>query len=366
MPRQLRLHVIGGCFYIFQRCHSHHLLFSESDDYRWFEGAVGEALLAHDARAIAYSGLPREIHLLVKTKQLSVAKVMKTLMRGLCHRIHRRDGVLCKFPFRYRSVLIEPETCLARTVRYIHLRHPQESAECASSHHHYCKSSNFPWLSKDELFEQLRYADGEGEASDVDDLARYVRLMETQPILREIQAFERCQDGKAQVLGSPMFMPRVRQRAHLDENTALDELTERAVARLRAKGFNVTADELRSTSRNRKLSLGRSMVVHEATVVNHIATLKEVAEYFNRSSASLSVALQTAQSTRPEYFNQSVAAALKPIMSSAAVESTLKQVFFERTRDPVSEDEEDEDSAPQKGRRRMRRRFGPTRRHDAM
>ena len=92
---------------------------SDRDDFlKRLETILGET----QTPCYAWSLMPNHVHLLLRTGNTPIARVMRQLLSGYAgrfNRLHRRAGHL--FQNRYKSILCQEESNLLELVRYIHL-----------------------------------------------------------------------------------------------------------------------------------------------------------------------------------------------------------------------------------------------------
>lgn len=97
-------------------------IFRGSEDYGDFLARLGTILQGAQVRCYAWALLPNHFHLLLRSGEVPLSRVMRSLMTGYAvafNRRHRRKGHL--FQNRYKSVICEEDPYLLELVRYIHL-----------------------------------------------------------------------------------------------------------------------------------------------------------------------------------------------------------------------------------------------------
>jgi REP element-mobilizing transposase RayT len=97
-------------------------IFLSLADYQHFAERLGLVLIQGGAQCLAWSLMPNHYHLLLRTGDLPLTRLMARQLTsytlGFNHR-HGRQGYL--FQGRYKSILCEEEPYLLELVRYIHL-----------------------------------------------------------------------------------------------------------------------------------------------------------------------------------------------------------------------------------------------------
>ena len=122
MPRKSRIDAPGALQHVIGRGINRQEIFSDKDDYKGFLERLEGILLDSNTPCYAWVIIPNHFHLLLRTGQLSVSRVMQRLLTGYAvnyNRRHRRVGHL--FQNRYKSILCQEDSYLLELVRYIHL-----------------------------------------------------------------------------------------------------------------------------------------------------------------------------------------------------------------------------------------------------
>jgi REP element-mobilizing transposase RayT len=122
MPRKARIDAVGALHHIICRGIEGQRIFRDDNDRDNFVKRLGKLLKDSSTPCYAWALIPNHFHLLLRTGNLPVAKVMQRLLTGYAayyNRRHRRHGHL--FQNRYKSILCQEDTYLLELVRYIHL-----------------------------------------------------------------------------------------------------------------------------------------------------------------------------------------------------------------------------------------------------
>jgi REP element-mobilizing transposase RayT len=122
MPRKARIDAPGALHHIICRGIERRKIFRTDFDRNDFIERLEENLLEADTPCYAWALMPNHLHLLLRTGNVPVAKVMSRLLSGYAgsfNRRHRRAGHL--FQNRYKSILCQEDAYLLELVRYIHL-----------------------------------------------------------------------------------------------------------------------------------------------------------------------------------------------------------------------------------------------------
>ncbi|RPJ00436.1 MAG: transposase, partial [Deltaproteobacteria bacterium] len=122
MPRQPRLDAPGLLQHVMARGIQRCRIFRDHEDYADFLARLGTVLTATQTRCYAWALLPDHFHLLLRSQEARLSRVMRSLMTGyavMFNRRHRRNGHL--FQNRYKSIICEEEPYFLELIRYIHL-----------------------------------------------------------------------------------------------------------------------------------------------------------------------------------------------------------------------------------------------------
>jgi putative transposase len=122
MPRLARLDAPGLLQHVMARGIEGREIFKDDQDRKLFLGRLAIVLDESQTQCYAWSLLPNHFHLLLRTSQTPLSKVMRRLMTGYAvtfNRRYKRSGHL--FQNRYRSIVCEEDPYLLELIRYIHL-----------------------------------------------------------------------------------------------------------------------------------------------------------------------------------------------------------------------------------------------------
>ncbi|MBW1796645.1 MAG: transposase, partial [Deltaproteobacteria bacterium] len=122
MPRQARLDAPGVLQHVMARGIECREIFKDDQDRKSFLERLAIILEETQTQCYAWALIPNHFHLLFRTGQAPLSKVMRRLMTGYAVTFnirHRRSGHL--FQNRYKSVVCEEDSYLLELTRYIHL-----------------------------------------------------------------------------------------------------------------------------------------------------------------------------------------------------------------------------------------------------
>ena len=132
MPRQGRIDAPGALHHVICRGIERRRVFRRDSDRDDLIERLESILRDTETACYAWALLPNHFHLLLRTGNTPIARVMRKLLSGYAgrfNRLHRRSGHL--FQNRYKSILYQEEPYLLELVRYIHLN-PLRAKQVAS------------------------------------------------------------------------------------------------------------------------------------------------------------------------------------------------------------------------------------------
>lgn len=126
MARPLRLELPGAVYHLTTLGNAGQPVFREAEDSELFLEIVGQACARFDWRCLAYCLLPDRYHLVVETRQPTLARGMRQINGRYTQAFNRRHGVGGHlFQGRYRAVMVEKPGFVAAVCRDT-LRRPLE------------------------------------------------------------------------------------------------------------------------------------------------------------------------------------------------------------------------------------------------
>jgi REP element-mobilizing transposase RayT len=122
MSRRARIDAPGALHHVICRGIERRRIFWQDSDREDFLGRLETILADSQTPCYAWALMPNHFHLLLRTGNTPIARLMRQLLSGYAgrfNRLHRRPGHL--FQNRYKSILCQKEPYLLELVRYIHL-----------------------------------------------------------------------------------------------------------------------------------------------------------------------------------------------------------------------------------------------------
>jgi putative transposase len=122
MPRGPRLDFTGALHHVIVRGIERRRIFRSEADRALFLERLAEWVLESRAGLYAWALMPNHAHLLLRTGQLPLSRLMQAWLSAystMFNRCHRRSGHL--FQNRFKSTLVEEDRYLRQLLAYIHL-----------------------------------------------------------------------------------------------------------------------------------------------------------------------------------------------------------------------------------------------------
>ena len=296
MSRRPRLNIPGGTYYVVQHGGARRPIFSCEDDYALFETLVIAGLRRHGATAYAYCWTPDAIHLVLRTGETPIGRLMQGLTSRYARSIHLREGESGHFfRTRYQAALVDAEAYLAKLVHYIH--HipglADGTADLAtyghSSHRAYLGETPTPWVNTRAVLGMFD--------TDRDEIEAYREMMARTPAAHDIEHFRNGGEVDLRVIGGPDFLAGLPRHARkYRSKLSLDQIIGTVT-----RALGVDRDHVMSSSRQRDLALARALIAWFA-IERRVATLTEVARRLNRDPSTLSVAISRYRVLRQDLF----------------------------------------------------------------
>ena len=165
MPRKARIDAPGALHHVIVRGIERRKIFLDDADRDRFVERLSVVIDETQTACFAWALIPNHFHLLLRTGNEGVSRVMQRLLTGYAvtfNRRHRRQGHL--FQNRYKSILCQEDAYLLELVRYIHLN-PLRAGIVGSlselEKHPYCgyrsffKTGGRPWQNTEYVLKQF-------------------------------------------------------------------------------------------------------------------------------------------------------------------------------------------------------------------
>ncbi len=319
MPRQARLDVSGALHHIMIRGVNRGDIFNDKQDKQKFLKRFGANVTEAKCSVYAWTLMSNHVHLLFKSGEKGISSVMRKQLTWYAihfNRRHGRTGHL--FENRYKSILCEEDKYLLALIRYIHLN-PIRAGIVKNME----ELDNYPWSGHSVIMGKYKHEwmdaeyvlaqfGGSGKRAKTE-YRKFVeegipmgRIPEltggglirshggwSQVVSMRRRGKERLESDE-RVLGDSEFVNRILEEAEEKERRQLkirrygrsieDIITEQSA------DFGVSAAELRSGSRRRKVSRARAAIAKICTEELGM-TAAEIARHLGVNTSAITKAL---------------------------------------------------------------------------
>jgi REP element-mobilizing transposase RayT len=211
MARPLRIEYPDAWYHVMNRGRRHEAIFLDSKDYQTFIDLLKAVSGMFKAQIAAYALMPNHYHLLLRTPEANINRIMRHvggIYTQIFNRRHGHDGQL--FRGRYKAILVDESEYLLGLVRYIH--HNPLKAGMVDAFEDYEWTSHHGYLSDGEAWEWLYREPVLQEFSSRLDTARkgYRRYMARDDDEKVEQVFAR--QNLPAILGGKEFIQKIKDR----------------------------------------------------------------------------------------------------------------------------------------------------------
>lgn len=314
MPRQGRIHIVGGIYHIMQRGIERRDIFNDEEDREEFLDRLSNGLKETNHKCYAWSLMPNHFHLLIRSGNKTISELMRKLLTGYAmyfNRKYKRSGYL--YQNRYKSILSQEDSYLLELVRYIHLnplrakmvKDVKELNEYKWSGHSVLMGNReLSWQSTGEILERFgrkrkesikKYAEfiedgkeiGRKEEYSGGGLKRSFGGWSGVMALRKMKEYHRSDE---RIIGDGEFVEGVLKEAEEKERRK-EKLKKEGwnlgrIAELISREYNIKKEEIKRRSRQNKQSEARKVLMYIASKELGISGI-EIANYLGISGVAV-------------------------------------------------------------------------------
>ncbi|MFH1504962.1 MAG: transposase [Candidatus Omnitrophota bacterium] len=210
MSRPLRIEYPGAWYHIMNRGRRREEIFLDAKDYRKIFSIIEECTRRLELEVYAYSLLPNHYHLLIRTPQGNLSRIMRHLNGVYAQDFNKRYGLEGSvFRGRFKSIVVEEESYLLALLRYIH-QNPVRAQIVKKAYEHrwtshraFMRKQERPkWLKVKPIL--MRFSRYEKEAAREFD--RFVQDEESRELLRRLQG-----ENWPAILGGESFVAKMKE-----------------------------------------------------------------------------------------------------------------------------------------------------------
>ena len=280
MPRSARLDQPGFLQHVIVRGIEKRDIFLDDNDRADFVRRLSTLLQETETECLAWVLMTNHVHLLLRPKEIKLARLMRRLLTGYAVRFNRRyqrSGHL--FQNRYKSIVCEEDPYLLELVRYLHLNPVRAGLVKRmegldrfrwSGHAVLMGHRDMPGQNTEEVLSyfgrQLKAARRKYREFVIRGISQGRREELTGGGLRRVRQLtgrDETEPFDERILGSGEFVERLRGgEVHSDNISGrmpIDELVERV-----AKTFGTQGENLKRRDRSREVVNARNMICYFA------------------------------------------------------------------------------------------------------
>lgn len=285
MPRKPRLHSPGAVYHVMLRGNARQDIFFDTDDRLRFLAFLQDGMERFGFRVHGYCLMTNHLHLALQVGDIPLSRIMQNLALRYTKWVNwrqNRGGHL--FQGRYKAIMIEADNHLAQLVAYLHLN-PVRAGMCAqavdypwSSQRAYLGMEHTPWLTMQSVLALF--------SSNPPKARRLFRdFVETSTSDGHRPEFHGRNTTDSRVFGNDSFVEEVlRNEPERPVSVTMDHVLAAVY-----ETCGLTAEEMRSASRGRRIAQGRALAAWG--VLNLCdGTLTELGKRVRRDVSSLSSA----------------------------------------------------------------------------
>ena len=163
MARPLRLEFAGALYHVTSRGDRCEPIYEDGTDREEWLAVVGVGLERFNASAIAYCLMSNHFHLVVRTHEANLSRLMRHLNGVYTQRYNRRHAKVGHlFQGRFKAILVDEDAYFLEVCRYVDLNPVRagmmkraQDWPWSSYRAHAGRSAGVPWLDSGELHRQL-------------------------------------------------------------------------------------------------------------------------------------------------------------------------------------------------------------------
>jgi putative transposase len=286
MARGPRLDAAGTMHHVIVRGIERGEIFRGKRDREDFLARLGRIVEEGQATCFAWVLIPNHVHLLLRTGEAPLARLMRRLLTGYAVSFnlrHQRSGHL--FQNRYKSIVCEEEAYLLELIRYIHLNciraglvkdmHALDRYRW-SGHSVLMGYEDRPWQAKDEVLSYFGRRQGAAKKKYRQFVSEGISLGRRQDLIGGVQRLTRGErDGDARrrwdnrILGSEAFIERLlaEEEGIIHERDLLKRrrINVEELLHFIGQQFGVTKEEIQGGSQRRVVARARSVFCYVGT-----------------------------------------------------------------------------------------------------
>jgi REP element-mobilizing transposase RayT len=278
------MHFSGALYHVISRGNRKQGIFLDEKDLEKFLAYLSDYKERYTFQLYAYALMKNHLHLLLEVKDISLSRIMQSLLYRYTRYFNWRHGEVGHlFQGRYKAILCDKDAYLLELVRYIHLNPVR--AKMAKSPEDYAWTGHLSYL-------------GRGERPLIDEDCVLEQFNDKKPLGRRgyrqfvwegisgghDEKYYQVKDQR--YLGENSFVERV-EKEEKERQSWVYELPLAAISEEISIAIGIPGDKLYSRRRDREGARGRGIVGYLARKISDYG-VKEIADHFGRSPVAIS------------------------------------------------------------------------------
>jgi REP element-mobilizing transposase RayT len=274
-------------YHVISRGNQQQNIFLDERDLRKFLSYLSEYKQKYRFRLYAYALMKNHFHLLTEVEKPPLSRIMQSLLFRYTRYFNWRYGKVGHlFQGRYRAILCDKDTYLLELVRYIHLNPVRAAVVPRPEDYRWTGHLEFVGKVKSDLVDKNFVLDQFGKNGS-EARRRYREFVLDGLKDGHRKEFYEVKDQR--YLGEDSFIDRIETEKNQLESWVYDVSLE-AISQEVIKTTGIRGDKLHSMTRDRQGAYGRGLVGYMAKRISDYR-VKEIADYFRRSSVAIGEAI---------------------------------------------------------------------------
>ena len=300
MARAPRIEVPGALYHVIARGNQRRTVFRDTVDYRCYLDLLVRYQHRHGLTLYAYALMPNHLHLLISPNRAPLSKIMQGLQQTYTRHFNRRHRLVghC-FQGRYKAILCQSDAYLLELVRYLH-SNPVRAGLASTPDEYEWTSHRLYLAGRDAGGVAVEAVLGQFSANRTRAVTAFRSFVEAGLPAGHREDFYAVSGQR--LLGDERFVEKMERAARGEKRMPPVAVSVEAITKRVAGLFGVPEARLRGRGRSREAARLRAVIAYLGREEAGLP-LRDVANFFNRDEATLSLAvlrLETQMAVDPQ------------------------------------------------------------------
>lgn len=296
MSRIPRIEFSGALYHVLNRGNNKNNIFLDEKDYRVFLNHLEEVKQEKDFVLYSYCLMPNHFHLLVKTNEFPLSKIMQKLLTSYAiyfNSRYDRKGHL--FQNRYKAIICDKENYLFSLIQYIHLNPLRAGLVKNINDYKWSSHQTYIGRTKSKILCVEKFFNDIGEGSFATGYSVYNNLIATGFDEKLKENFEKAY--KSQILGTDEFIRKIKEEKSAQNKVELKNDTFKQPDKNLAdildeicSEFKISKTIVLAKNRSKVADSARNKFYYKAFKEQGFAS-REIAKFVNRDISIISKVL---------------------------------------------------------------------------